>query len=83
MKVLSEKEFADVVAWTPSGKAFNIIQPKLFTANILPSHFKQAKYSSFTRKLHRWALCATTEDPKQGPFSTSTFAVDAWTWWRR
>ena len=68
MKVLSEKEFADVVAWTPSGKAFNIIQPKLFTANILPSHFKQAKYSSFTRKLHRWGFMRHYRGPEAGAF---------------
>lgn len=68
MKVLSEKDFADIVAWTPSGKAFNIIQPKLFTANILPSHFKQAKYSSFTRKLHRWGFMRHYRGPEAGAF---------------
>ena len=68
MKVLSNKEFADIIAWTPSGKAFNILQPKLFTAKILPSHFKQAKYSSFTRKLHRWGFMRHYRGPEAGAF---------------
>jgi hypothetical protein len=32
MKVLSRKEYADIIAWTPSGKAFNVINRKEFTA---------------------------------------------------
>ena len=68
MKVLSNKDFADIVAWTDSGKAFNIIQPKLFTANILPGHFKTAKYSSFTRKLHRWGFMRHYRGPEAGAF---------------
>ena len=68
MKVLSNKEFSDIIAWTPSGKAFNIIQPKMFTSQILPSHFKQAKYSSFTRKLHRWGFMRHYRGPEAGAF---------------
>jgi len=68
MKVLSNKEFTDTIAWTASGKAFNIIQPKLFTSNILPGHFKQAKYSSFTRKLHRWGFMRHYRGTEAGAF---------------
>lgn len=73
MKVLSNKEFADIVAWTPTGKAFNILQPKVFTANILPEHFKQAKYSSFTRKLHRWGFMRHYRGPEAGAFFHKNF----------
>lgn len=70
MKVLSKKENNDVIAWTPDGKSFLIVKPKAFVADILPNHFKQAKYSSFTRKLHRWGFqrhlrvrsCCRTDD---------------------
>jgi hypothetical protein len=54
MKVLSTKKHKDVIAWTPSGKAFEIRKSKQFAIEILPKYFKSAKYSSFTRKLHRW-----------------------------
>ena len=68
MKVLSEKENEEVIAWTPSGKAFMILQPKLFVAKILPDEFKSAKYSSFTRKLHRWGFMRHYRGPDAGAF---------------
>lgn len=40
----------------PSGKSFQILKPKQFTNQVLPVEFKSAKFSSFTRKLHRWGF---------------------------
>ena len=73
MKVLSNKEFADIITWTPSGKAFTIRQPKTFTAHILPDHFKSAKYSSFTRKLHRWGFMRHYRGDESGAFYHKDF----------
>lgn len=56
MKVLSKKENVDIVSWTPSGKAFLILKPKVFCSQVLNDEFKSAKYSSFTRKLQRWGF---------------------------
>lgn len=56
MKVLSQKEYTEIITWLPDGKSFTIIRPKAFVAEILPDFFKSAKYSSFTRKLHRWGF---------------------------
>mmetsp|Transcript_30479 Transcript_30479/g.43222 ORF Transcript_30479/g.43222 Transcript_30479/m.43222 type:complete len:432 (+) Transcript_30479:262-1557(+) len=56
LKVLATAEYSDVITWMPHGKSFMICQPKVFVLDILPTHFKQAKYSSFTRKLHRWGF---------------------------
>eukprot|EP00521_Asterionellopsis_glacialis_P006270 CAMPEP_0195281444 /NCGR_PEP_ID=MMETSP0707-20130614/749_1 /TAXON_ID=33640 /ORGANISM="Asterionellopsis glacialis, Strain CCMP134" /LENGTH=486 /DNA_ID=CAMNT_0040340327 /DNA_START=40 /DNA_END=1500 /DNA_ORIENTATION=+ len=56
MKVLSMKEFSDILTWLPDGKSFVIMKPKLFTQKVLPIYFKDAKFSSFTRKLHRWGF---------------------------
>jgi hypothetical protein len=76
MEVLSRKEYADVIAWTPSGKAFNVINPKEFTAGILPTHFKSAKYSSFTRKLHRWGFIRHYRGEEAGAFHHKYFQKD-------
>jgi hypothetical protein len=73
MKVLSKPEFAEIIGWTPSGKAFNIIQSKVFVAKILPDHFKNAKYSSFTRKLHRWGFMRHYRGPEAGAFFHKNF----------
>ena len=56
MKALSRKENQHILCWTPSGKAFHIIKPKAFATEVLPIFFKTSKYSSFTRKLHRWGF---------------------------
>lgn len=57
----------------PSGKAFNIIKPKAFAAEILPTHFKTAKYSSFTRKLHRWGFMRQYRGDEAGAFYHKDF----------
>ena len=74
MKVLSNPEYADIIAWLPDGKSFAILKPKAFVAEILPGHFKQAKYSSFTRKLHRWGFQRHLRGKEAGAFFHKLFA---------
>ncbi|EEC43424.1 predicted protein [Phaeodactylum tricornutum CCAP 1055/1] len=73
MKVLSTKEFSEIIGWLPSGKSFSIIKPKVFTVEILPTYFKSAKYSSFTRKLHRWGFMRHYRGPEAGAFYHKDF----------
>jgi hypothetical protein len=76
MKVLSDKKYAEVVTWMPSGKSFNIINSKRFVAEVLPEHFKNAKYSSFTRKLHRWGFIRHYRGEEAGAFFHTNFHKD-------
>lgn len=73
MKVLSQPEYADVIAWLPDGKSFTIVKPKAFVADILPGQFKEAKYSSFTRKLHRWGFQRHLRGEEAGAFFHKLF----------
>jgi HSF-type DNA-binding len=73
MKVLSDKQYADIITWMPSGKSFNILKPKAFVVDILPQHFKTAKYSSFTRKLHRWGFMRHYRGEEAGAFYHKDF----------
>jgi len=73
MKVLSDMNNAHIITWMPSGKSFNILKPKLFVANILPEDFKTAKYSSFTRKLHRWGFMRHYRGEEAGAFYHKDF----------
>lgn len=73
MKVLSDKQFAHIITWMPSGKSFNILKPKAFVADILPQNFKTAKYSSFTRKLHRWGFMRHYRGEEAGAFYHKDF----------
>lgn len=76
MKVLSTKKFSDIITWMPSGKSFSIVNSKAFVAEILPDHFKSAKYSSFTRKLHRWGFMRHYRGDEAGAFYHDDFQKD-------
>ena len=73
MKVLSDKRNADIITWMPSGKSFSILKPKLFVAQILPAEFKTAKFSSFTRKLHRWGFMRHYRGEEAGAYYHQDF----------
>lgn len=76
MKVLSDRKFNEIITWTPSGKSFTIVDSKAFVADILPEHFKSAKYSSFTRKLHRWGFLRHYRGEESGAFYHPDFQKD-------
>ena len=46
--------------WLPDGKSFVVVNPDIFCKNILDRKFKQSKYGSFVRKLHRWGFIRLT-----------------------
>jgi hypothetical protein len=73
LKVLSNKEYSHIISWMPSGKSFRIHKPKLFADEILPVHFKSAKISSFTRKLHRWKFARHHRGDEAGAFYHENF----------
>lgn len=73
MKVLSTKRFNDIICWTPDGSSFAILRPKAFASEILPTYFKEAKYSSFTRKLHRWGFQRHLRGADTGSFYHKNF----------
>ena len=58
----SMMDFADeeAVAWLPDGKSFVIVNPDLFCREVLNKVFKESKYASFVRKLHRWGFVRLT-----------------------
>lgn len=73
MKVLSSKNHVDVIAWMPSGKSFSILDSKRFVADVLPGFFKNAKFSSFTRKLHRWGFLRHYRGEESGAYYHENF----------
>ena len=46
--------------WLPDGKSFVVVDSDLFCTDILDRKFKQSKYGSFVRKLHRWGFIRLT-----------------------
>jgi len=80
MKVLSiqTKQYQEIISWTPSGKAFRVKDSKRFVAEIFPVHFNKrgAKFSSFTRKLHRWGFQRHYRGGEAGSFYHKYFIKD-------
>jgi hypothetical protein len=62
MRVLTNKQYEHTITWMPNGKSFAIVKPEAFVAEILPMHFKAAKYASFTRKLYRWGFTRVADE---------------------
>lgn len=54
IEILSKELYSDIISWLPHGKGFVILDKKRFGDEVLPKHFKQSKFTSFTRKLNRW-----------------------------
>mmetsp|Transcript_17613 Transcript_17613/g.27190 ORF Transcript_17613/g.27190 Transcript_17613/m.27190 type:complete len:655 (+) Transcript_17613:121-2085(+) len=73
MRVLSIKEYDGVIKWLPAGKSWVIVDTKAFSKRVLPIHFKEAKYSSFTRKLHRWGFQRHLRGEETGAFFHKDF----------
>lgn len=56
MKILDNEEIVDIISWLPCGIVFVIKNRHSFTREVMPQYFEQVKYTSFTRKLHRWGF---------------------------
>ena len=60
MAAMMENSDEEAVAWLPDGKSFVIVNPDLFCDEVLNKVFKESKYASFVRKLHRWGFVRLT-----------------------
>ena len=56
MYALECRSYSQIIDWAPSGLAFVIMDKKNFENTVLPEIFKEAKFSSFERKLKRWGF---------------------------
>jgi hypothetical protein len=57
MKLLECGKYDHIISWSPEGRSFVVHNPALLVKEALPLFFeKPLKYTSFTRKLHRWGF---------------------------
>mmetsp|Transcript_29878 Transcript_29878/g.43497 ORF Transcript_29878/g.43497 Transcript_29878/m.43497 type:complete len:363 (+) Transcript_29878:63-1151(+) len=76
MQVLSMKEHSNIITWLHHGRSFAIVNPKEFVSVILHFHFRKVKYSSFTRKLHRWGFQRVSRGEEAGSYYHKLFQRD-------
>jgi hypothetical protein len=60
IQAMIENSDEEAVAWLPDGKSFVIVNPDVFCDDVLNKVFKESKYASFVRKLHRWGFVRLT-----------------------
>lgn len=60
MQAMMEYGNEEAISWLPDGKSFVIVNPDFFCDEILKQVFKESKYASFVRKLHRWGFVRLT-----------------------
>ncbi|KAL3917165.1 MAG: hypothetical protein SGILL_004843 [Bacillariaceae sp.] len=60
MQAMLDNEDEQILAWLPDGRSFVIVDPDLFCERVLKETFKEVKYPSFVRKLHRWGFVRLT-----------------------
>lgn len=56
MYVLECGDYLDVISWSHDGLSFMILDTTDFEEKVLPDIFKEAKFTSFQRKLYRWGF---------------------------
>jgi len=76
MEILDNEDHADVISWLPHGQGFMIYKKKAFEINVMSRYFKQAKFTSFTRKLNRWGFTRVTRGPETGAYYHKFFKRD-------
>ncbi len=71
--IVSDEKNEDVIKWLPGGKAFIIVDKKKFANELLPMHFQQSQFTSFTRKLSRWRFTRVPRGPFIGAYYNKLF----------
>lgn len=73
-EILSDADNQDAISWLPHGKAFLVLDRKLFVQKVLPRYLgKATKYTSFTRKLSRWNFVRVGSGPDEGAWFNKSF----------
>ena len=49
--ILGNPEYAACISWLPHGRAWIILDKLQFEADVIPSHFRHARYASFMRQV--------------------------------
>ncbi|CAH0473899.1 unnamed protein product [Peronospora belbahrii] len=56
LRSMLENESAEILRWTPNGRAFEILDMDRMMEEVLPKYFKHRKYASFQRQLNYFSF---------------------------
>ena len=63
----------DIISFFSHGRAFAVHDPDRFTAEVMPSYFKQSRLSSFQRQLNLYGFTRITSGPDAGGYYHELF----------
>ena len=55
-KILSSPSNEDIIAWSPHGRSFKVLNAVCFMKEVVPEHFSFTKMESFHRDLTGWGF---------------------------
>lgn len=55
-KILSNPEYAHIIAWKSHGRAWAVLDRSLFLEVVLPNHFNHRNSGSFNRSVNGWGF---------------------------
>jgi len=67
---------ASIISWLPHGMAWKVHDSERFEKEIIPKHFKQTKFSSFTRQVNGWGFKRICKGEDKGGFYHTLFIKD-------
>ena len=50
-EILMDPKYSEYVTWLPHGRAWRILKQKFFEKEVIPKHFRSARYASFMRQV--------------------------------
>ncbi|KAG5185195.1 HSF-type DNA-binding-domain-containing protein, partial [Tribonema minus] len=68
-----EVEAPEVITWTSTGRAFGIQDMPRFRTQVLPTHFKHDKFSSFQRQLNLYGFRKIVRGKEAGGYMHKDF----------
>jgi len=77
LKLLSNPEYSHIIRWMPHGRSWRVLQPDLFSKELLPKYFSnQSKYASFMRQVNGWGFKRITRGEDRNSYYHELFVRD-------
>lgn len=66
--ILSSDKFINSIVWLPHGRAWKVVDQKVFKNEVLPSFFNHCSTSSFMRQVNNWNFTRILSGPDEGAY---------------